>query len=92
MESHHFLVGNTFSNGGFSIVILVFRGVTSLFGSKGRKMASIRIHTKQTYIIMAHLRLALFPKRSFEFSGILHVGPTKGLTFSPGDLRGCHVI
>ena len=33
--------------------------------------------------------IALFPNvRSFEFSsGILHVGPTKSLTFSPGDLR-----
>ena len=33
--------------------------------------------------------IALFPNvRSFELIvGILHVGPTKSLTFSPGDLR-----
>ena len=35
---------------------------------------------------MAHLRLALFPNSSFD-RGILHVTPTKSLTFSPGDLR-----
>ena len=34
--------------------------------------------------ILAHHRLALFPNSSFEFSRILHVGPTKSLTFSPG--------
>ena len=30
------------------------------------------------------LRSALFPNSSFEFSGILYVGPTKSSTFSPG--------
>ena len=36
--------------------------------------------------------LALFPNSSFEFSGILHVGPTKSLTFSRVFPKGCHVF
>ena len=32
------------------------------------------------------------PKSSFEFSGILHVGPTKSLTFSRVFPKGCHSL
>ena len=35
---------------------------------------------------LAHLRWSPYSLSSFEFRGILHVGPTKSLTFSPGDL------
>ena len=42
--------------------------------------------------VLAHLGLALFTKSSFEFSGILHVGPTKSLTFSRVFPKGCHSL
>ena len=49
-------------------------------------MSSLRFGVNKN---LAHLRLVgqKFPNNSFEFNGILHVGPTKSLTFGPGDLR-----
>ena len=44
---------------------------------QGRTIISFRgciyIYINYINILLAHLRLALFPKRSFEFSGILYV-------------------
>ena len=57
----------------------------SMCSSENGWLATLETSTRQfTNVYLAHLRLALFPSSPFEFSGILRVGPTKSLTFSPG--------